>query len=166
MGGRQRELRQDAPRGGKPAVAVQSTLPGIVRTGLDHVHIFSSDLSATLEFFQTMLDATLVWDEDAAGARTLRLRLGNGFVHVYEQPPRAPRGGPMHHIGVETDDLDALVARMKAKGHEFRNTITEEPKFRYVMTAGPDDLLIELFQCREPLRWQLQASANTGGTPR
>lgn len=72
----------------------------------------------------------------------------------------------MHHIGVETDDLDALVARMKANGHEFRNTITEEPKFRYVMTAGPDDLLIELFQCREPQRWQLQASANTGGTPR
>jgi hypothetical protein len=23
------------------------------------------------------------------------------------------------------------------------------------MTAGPDDLLIELFQCHEPQRWQL-----------
>jgi hypothetical protein len=24
------------------------------------------------------------------------------------------------------------------------------------MTAGPDDLLIELFQCHEPQRWQLK----------
>ena len=39
---------------------------------------------------------------------------------------------------------------------EFRNAIREQPKFRYVMTAGPDDLLIELFQCHEPQRWQLK----------
>jgi hypothetical protein len=25
--------------------------------------------------------------------------------------------------------------------------------FDYVMVAGPDDLLIELFQCHEPERW-------------
>ena len=104
-----------------------------------------------------MLDAKLVWDENAAGVRTLRLRLGNGFVHVYEQPPKAQRGGAMHHLGIETDDLDGLVARMKANGHEFRNAVREEPKFKYVMTTGPDDLLIELFQCHEPQRWQLKA---------
>ena len=87
-----------------------------VRISLDHIHIFSTNLSATVEFFQRMLDAKLVWDEDAAGVRTLRLRLGNGFVHVYEQPPKAQRGGAMHHLGIETDDLDGLVARMKATG--------------------------------------------------
>jgi len=45
-----------------------------VRISLDHIHIFSTDLSATVEFFQRMLDATLVWDEDAANVRTLRLK--------------------------------------------------------------------------------------------
>lgn len=128
-----------------------------MRIGLDHVHIFSKDLPVTVEFFQRMFDATLVWDEDAAGVRTVRLRLGNAFIHVYEQPPKAPRGGAMHHVGIETDDLDQLVARMKSNGHEFRAAIREHPKFRYLMTAGPDDLLIELFQCLEPERWQLQA---------
>lgn len=127
-----------------------------MRINLDHIHIFSTNLAATVEFFQKMLDAVLVWDEEAAGARNVRLRLGSAFVQVYEQPPKAQRGGPMHHLGIETDDLDALVARMKASGHEFRNTIREEPTFRYVMTSGPDDLLIELFQCREPQRWQLK----------
>ena len=138
---------------------LQTSLPAvrnIVRISLDHIHIFATDLSATVEFFQTMLDATLVWDEEAAGARTVRLRLGNGFVHVYEQPPKARRGGAFHHVGIETDDLDRLVARMLANGHEFRNAVRREPKFSYVMTAGPDDLLIELFQCHEPRRWQVQ----------
>jgi catechol 2,3-dioxygenase-like lactoylglutathione lyase family enzyme len=127
-----------------------------VRTSLDHIHIFSTNLAATVAFFERMLGASLVWDEDAAGARTLRLKLGRGFVHVYEQPPKAPRGGAMHHLGIETDDLDGLVARMKANGHRFRNAVREEPKFKYVMTTGPDDLLIELFQCHEPQRWRLE----------
>ena len=127
-----------------------------MRINLDHVHIFATDLSVTVAFFQKMFDAALVWDEDAAGARTARLRLGNAFVQVYAQPPKAPRGGAMHHLGIETDDLDGLVARMKANGHVFRNAIREEPKFQYVMTAGPDDLLIELFQCHEPQRWELK----------
>lgn len=127
-----------------------------MRISLDHIHIFSTNLSDTVEFFHKMLDATSVWDEDAAGVRNVRLRLGNGFVHVYEQPPKAQRGGAMHHLGIETDDLDGLVARMKGNGHEFRNTVREQPNFRYVMTTGPDDLLIELFQCHEPQRWQLK----------
>ena len=131
-------------------------IPIVMRISLDHVHIFATDLSVTVAFFQKMFDAALVWDEDAAGARTARLRLGNAFVQVYAQPPKAPRGGTMHHLGIETDDLDGLVARMKAHGHVFRNAIREEPKFKYVMTAGPDDLLIELFQCHEPQRWELK----------
>lgn len=129
---------------------------GIMRASLDHIHIFSTDLSATVEFFQKMFEAIVVWDENAARVRTVRLRLGNAFLQVYEQPPRAPRGGAMHHLGIATDDLDELVARMKSNGHAFRNAIREQPKFRYLMTTGPDDLLIELFQCHEPERWQLK----------
>jgi catechol 2,3-dioxygenase-like lactoylglutathione lyase family enzyme len=127
-----------------------------MRISLDHIHLFSSNLSATVEFFQKMFGATLIWDEPAAGVRNVRLGLGNAFVHLYDQPPQAPRGGAMHHLGIETDDLDGLVARMKANGHQFRSTIREQPRFRYVMTAGPDDLLIELFECREPQRWQIK----------
>ena len=127
-----------------------------MRVSLDHVHIFSSNLSATVDFFSRMLGAKMVWDEEAAGVRNVRLALGNAFIQVYEQPPKAERGGPMHHLGIETDDLDALVARMTANGYQFRNAIRDQPKFRYVMIAGPDDLLIELFQCHEPQRWQLK----------
>ena len=124
-----------------------------MRIDLDHAHVFSTDIAATVAFLQTMLDAVVVWDEEAAGARNVRLAIGRGFVHVYDQPPRTPRGGVVHHLGVETDDLDGLVARMKSRGFEFRNAVRELPRFRYVMIAAPDDLLIELFECREPARW-------------
>jgi hypothetical protein len=103
-----------------------------------------------------MLGAKTVWDEEAAGVRNVRLALGNAFIQIYEQPPKTARGGPIHHLGIETDDLDGLVARMTRNGYEFRNSIREQPKFRYVMIAGPDDLLIELFQCHEPQRWQMK----------
>lgn len=127
-----------------------------MRIGLDHVHIFASDLSATVGFFRTMFGATIVWDEEAAGVRNVRLALGTGFIQVYDQGPKKPRGGPMHHLGVETDDLDALVSKMESHGFRFRNPIRDEPNFRYVMISGPDDLLIELFQVRERDRWQLK----------
>ena len=130
-----------------------------MRISLDHVHIFSSNLAATIGFFENMLDATLVWDENAAGVRNARLKVGTAFIQVYEQASKAPRGGPMHHLGIETDDLDGLVARMKANGYEFRNSVREEATFRYVMISGPDDLLIELFECREPQRWLLNSKA-------
>jgi len=126
-----------------------------MRINLDHAHVFSSDVAVTVAFFQSMLDACVVWDEEAAGVRNVRLKIGRGFVHVYDQRPKSAKGGVIHHLGIETDDLDALVAKMKAKGFQFRNPIPDYPKFRYVMAAEPDDLLIELFQCHEPERWDI-----------
>ena len=126
-----------------------------MRLNLDHVHIFASSIDDTVAFFKTMFGAEVVWDEDAAGARNVRLAIGNAFIHVYDQAPKALRGGPVHHIGIETDDLDGLVSRMQANGFVFRKPIRDEPKFRYVMVSGPDDLLIELFESREPERWRI-----------
>jgi hypothetical protein len=63
----------------------------------------------------------------------------------------------VHHLGIETDDLDALVAKMAAGGCHFRNQVKDQAKFRYVMVAGPDDLLIELFESKEPARWRIDS---------
>ena len=127
-----------------------------MRVGLDHIHIFASDIAVTVDFFRTMFGATVVWDEQAAGVRNVRLALGDAFLQVYDQAPKAPRGGAMHHIGIVTDDLDALVARMTAQGFRFRNPIRDASTFKYVMISGPDGLLIELFQSLEPEHWRLK----------
>ena len=125
-----------------------------MRASLDHAHIFASDVAATIGFFESMLGARVVWDEEAAGVRNVRLRVGRGFVHLYDQPPKGAHG-VVHHLGIETDDLDALVARLRARGVPLRNPVRDAGAFRYVMIAGPDDLLLELFECREPERWEI-----------
>jgi len=63
-----------------------------MRLSLDHAHIFASDLGATGSFFRKMFDAGIVWDEAAAGARNVRLALGRGVIHVYDQPPKSQHG--------------------------------------------------------------------------
>ena len=123
-----------------------------MRAGLDHVHLFASDVARTTEWFRTLFGASVVRDEEAAGVRNVRLALGRAFVHRYDQPPKAPRGGAVRPIGIETDDPDALVAHMESNGARFRKPVRDEPAFRYAMVAGPDDLLIGLYECREPVR--------------
>ena len=124
-----------------------------MRVSLDHAHIFASDVTATIRFFQIMFEAAVVWDEAAAGVRVVRMRLGRAFINIYDQRPKGPRGGAFHHLGIETDDLAALAQRMTERGFLFRNAIRTDKSFKYVMIAGPDELLIELFECREPDRW-------------
>ena len=76
-----------------------------MHVSLDHVHIFATDAAATVHFLQSMFDAEQVWDEPVAGVRVIRLRIGRGFVNIYDQAPSRPRGGAVHHLGLETDDL-------------------------------------------------------------
>ena len=127
-----------------------------MRVSLDHAHIFASNLDATVEFYRTMLNATVVWDNVVAGARAVRLQVGRAFVLIYDQPPKAPRGGAFHHLGIETDDLVGLVQQMESRGFIFRKPIQEDKAFKYVMISGPDELLIELFECHEPGRWRIR----------
>lgn len=131
-----------------------------MRVSLDHAHIFASDTAATVSFLQTMFGARIVWDDIVAGVRGIRLQIGRAFIHVYDQPPRGARGGAVHHLGIETDDLDALVRHMVSQGQVFRNPVREDAGFRYVMVAGPDELLFELFECREPPRWRIRTEVD------
>ena len=122
---------------------------------LDHAHLFASDLAATIMFFTKCFDAEVIWDEEAAGVRNVRIQIGSSFIHLYDQAPKAPRGGAIHHLGIETEDLEGLLVHLKSLSVTCKNEIKEEKKFKYVMVEGPDDLLIELFECKEPERWKI-----------
>ena len=128
---------------------------------LDHAHLFASDLVATIMFFTKCFDAEVIWDEEAAGVRNVRIQIGSSFIHLYDQAPKAPRGGAIHHLGIETEDLEGLLVRLKSLGVTWKNEIKEEKKFKYVMVEGPDDLLIELFECKEPERWKVELHENS-----
>ena len=117
-----------------------------MRVRLHHAHIFSSDIEATVRFWQDMFGAQVQFDMEAAGARVVVIAIGSGRINIYDQPPRSVEGGTLHHLGIQTDDLDAVVAHMKNKGFQFKGAIREHGYLRYIMAMAPDNLLLEIFQ--------------------
>jgi catechol 2,3-dioxygenase-like lactoylglutathione lyase family enzyme len=113
---------------------------------LDHAHLFASDVDATVRWWSEMLGARVVFDLEVAGARNVRLAVGRGAVNLYDQPPRVVGSGSVHHLGIQTDDPEALVASMEAKGFRFRQRIKDAGTVKYVMAAAPDNVLLELFE--------------------
>ncbi len=117
-----------------------------VRCDLHHAHLFASNLDESLRFYQEMFGGEVILDAEVAGSRNVLLRLGSAHINFYDQPPKEAGRGTVHHLGIRTDDLEKLVAHMKNKGFEFRKEITDLGVLKYVMAAGPDGLLLELFQ--------------------
>jgi predicted enzyme related to lactoylglutathione lyase len=117
-----------------------------MRTNLQHCHLFASNLDESLSFYKEMFDAKVLFDDEVAGARNVMITIGSGAINFYDQPPKDAGRGVVHHLGIETDDLEALVKKMKSKGAQFKKPITDLGVLKYVMVSGPDNILFELFQ--------------------
>jgi catechol 2,3-dioxygenase-like lactoylglutathione lyase family enzyme len=101
---------------------------------LHHAHLFASDIDATIAWWTTMLDAEVAFDGSLAGARNVFLKVGRGRIHLYDQPPRHQSRGAVHHLGITTDDLPGLVARIRDREHS--SDLTSGVRIRrYIMVA-------------------------------
>jgi len=117
-----------------------------MRTTLHHVHLFSSDMDRNLHFYREMFGARIIFDREMAGSRNVLIAIGNGKINLYDQPPKDRGRGAVHHLGIETDDLEALVEHMEKKGHAFKGSIKDYGVWKYIMAEAPDNVLLELFQ--------------------
>jgi catechol 2,3-dioxygenase-like lactoylglutathione lyase family enzyme len=113
---------------------------------IHHVHIFASDLNASVRFYQDFFDGNVILDMELAGARNVFMKVGNGRIHFYDQPPKFSGRGSIHHFGIQTDDIEGVVKKMKAGGVPFTKDITDAGFWKYIMVPAPDDILIELFE--------------------
>jgi catechol 2,3-dioxygenase-like lactoylglutathione lyase family enzyme len=113
---------------------------------IHHVHIFASDINKSIKFYEDCFDGKIVLDMDLAGARNVFMRIGKGRIHFYDQPPRFSGRGSIHHFGIQTDDLEGMVQRLRSKGVVFNKDITDAGFWKYIMVPAPDDILIELFE--------------------
>jgi len=111
-----------------------------------HAHLFASNIDASLKFYQEMFGAEILADIVMAGARNVFVAVGQGRLHFYDQPAKDQGRGAIHHLGIQTDDLEALVAHMKSKGFPFRKEIADFGFWKYIMVLAPDNVLLELFQ--------------------
>jgi catechol 2,3-dioxygenase-like lactoylglutathione lyase family enzyme len=113
---------------------------------IHHVHIFASDINKSIAFYQDSFDGRVVLDMDLAGARNVFMRIGKGRIHFYDQPPKFSGRGSLHHFGIQTDNLEGMVKRLKSKGVVFNKDISDAGFWKYIMVPAPDDILIELFE--------------------
>jgi len=111
-----------------------------------HVHLFASDIEKTLDFYKTFFSGEVIIDFEVAGARNIFMRVGTGRIHFYDQAPKNPGRGSIHHFGIQTDDIERDYARMKAQGVPFKKNVVDLGSWKYIMVPAPDDVLIELFE--------------------
>jgi methylmalonyl-CoA/ethylmalonyl-CoA epimerase len=102
---------------------------------LDHIAIAVPDLQAAIARFSEDIGLPLKGMEDVADQHTTTAFLPAGETQIElihpmdgQGPVQAfldKRGGGLHHLCFETDDIDGDVARLKAKGYRF---ISDAPR--------------------------------------
>ena len=120
-----------------------------MKVSLHHAHVFASNLDDSINFYHEMFGAEIIFDLEVAGARNVMITIGSAKINFYDQPPKDKGRGPVHHLGIETDDINALVLHMKSKGFEFRKPVSNLGYLKYVMALAPDNVLLELFEFKK-----------------
>jgi len=111
-----------------------------------HVHIFASNINKSIKFYEEFFGGKVILDAELAGARNVFMKIGHGRLHFYDQPPKNSGRGSIHHFGIQTDNIEEVVDKVKSGGVALRKGITDLGFWKYVMVPAPDDILIELFQ--------------------
>ena len=127
---------------------------------MDHLAVVVADLDEALTFWRDALglpvaEIAAVPQEHSAIAF---LPLENGEIELVQPTDDesgiarylAKRGPGMHHICLEVDDLDGMLARLKARGVELINpepvTKPDGVRYAFVHPKSAFGVLVELYE--------------------
>lgn len=113
---------------------------------IHHVHILALDIEKSIKFYQEFFGGKVILDAELAGARNVFIKIGNGRLHLYDQPPKNPGKGNIHHFGIQTDDIEEVISKLISGGVVLKKGISNLGFWKYIMVPAPDEILIELFQ--------------------
>jgi len=112
---------------------------------LNHVHLKTRDPQQTAKFYMENLGATLVSE---IGTRGYRLDLHGLTVNVTtliaDQTRQQVYG--MEHFALNTDDLDGVVAKLKASGAKVLEEMVSGNGRRICFLEGPDGVQLEIIE--------------------
>jgi catechol 2,3-dioxygenase-like lactoylglutathione lyase family enzyme len=117
------------------------------RRGVNHVGISTHDYDAALAFYRDTLGAKEAFTlRNADGTvRLTYLQLSRDtFVELLPTPADQPAG--VRHIGIETDDVDASVAALRASGLAVDDPTVGVSKARVARIEDPSGVQIEVMQ--------------------
>lgn len=126
---------------------------------INHVAIVVADIDESLKFWRDALGIEMSHIEDVPTqkAQVAFLPLGDSEVELVKPTADdtgaakflAERGGGMHHLCFETDDVAGMLANLKEKGIKL---INEEPivlpgrKMAFVHPKSTGGVLVELYE--------------------
>lgn len=123
-------------------------------TGIHHVSLrceTEEDKTRVHSFYGDVLGLPLK-REWAGGAM---FDTGAGLIEVFYNRPRVEEAGSVQHFALATDDVDDIIARVKAAGYEVTveprdGEIPSDPVFpiRMAFCVGPLGEVIEIFHER------------------
>lgn len=108
---------------------------------LEHVNVTVAHPDKTAEMLIDLFGWHIRWSGNAIhGGRTIHVGSEDDYVAVYAGPDGGPvdptdssyvtRGG-LNHIGVVVEDLDAVEAKVRARGYEPHSHADYEPGRRF-----------------------------------
>lgn len=142
-------------------------------SNFDHIHLYASDLSATLAFYERTLGADRVGAiPNSHGGHNHLVLLGGQFLAISDYPPghkaseippygdgALAAGFGVAHLGLNVDELEPVIKRLAAAGVAVHSPPQGEGAIRYVYFTAPDGVVIELTQYALPAKLRVAASA-------
>jgi len=126
---------------------------------INHVAIAVQDLDASLVFWRDAMGLTVDHVEEVASQKSKVAFIPCGDSEVELVTPTADdtglakfiaeKGGGMHHLCFEVDDIDAMLAELKTKGVRLINETAQVlpgRKMAFVHPKSTGGVLVELYQ--------------------
>jgi methylmalonyl-CoA/ethylmalonyl-CoA epimerase len=131
-------------------------------TKVNHVAIAVSDIEGALHFWRDGLGLAVEQVEDVPSQKAVVafIPVGDGEIELVQPTAEdtgvakflAERGGGMHHLCFEVDDIDAMLADLKAKGVRLINEsalVLPGRKMAFVHPKSSGGVLVELYEVIE-----------------
>ena len=128
-------------------------------TKINHVAIAVPDLDASLSFWRDALGLTLDHVEDVPSQKSMVAFIPCGDSEVELVKPTADdtgvakfiaeRGGGLHHLCFQVDDIEEMLADLKEKGIRLINEtpqVLPGRKMAFVHPKSTGGVLVELYQ--------------------
>jgi len=127
---------------------------------IHHIAILVEDLNASLSFWQETLGLELsqIQEMPSEGARIAFLPTGDSEVELVLPVTEdsglrrylEKRGAGMHHICLEVDDIQAMMAQLRDKGIQLINeevqVTAQGRKYAFVHPKSAYGVLVELYE--------------------
>ncbi len=127
---------------------------------IDHIAIVVEDIAAALGFWQDALGLAVekVEDEPAEKTSVAFLPLGESQIELVAPQTDdsgtarylAKRGPGMHHLCIEVEGLEEILAALKARGvrliHETPVTKPDGVRYAFIHPKSASGVLIELYE--------------------